>query len=197
MFTKSQGDRRVKSLPVRQIRFLILVALCVVATAAFAKKQTKAPAPSTAKATPAAAANPTFQKTIGNANAPITMEVFGDFQCPACRGFFETSVKQVIDDYVVPGKVYIIHRDFPLDIHPYARQAARLANAAAQFGQFEAIERALYDKQDEWAAKGNIEDVMATSFPPAQMKKIRDYEAAHITDINASIEHDRSLGMQR
>jgi protein-disulfide isomerase len=125
------------------------------------------------------------------------MEIFGDFQCPACRSFFEATVKQVIDEYVVPGKVYLVHRDFPLDIHPYARQAARLANAAAQFGQFEAIERALYDKQDEWAAKGNIEDVMATSFPPAQMKKIRDYEAAHITDINASIEHDRSLGMQR
>ena len=62
------------------------------------------------------------------------MEVFGDFQCPACRGFFETTVKQVIDDYVIPGKVYLIHRDFPLEMHPYARQAARLANAAAEFG---------------------------------------------------------------
>jgi protein-disulfide isomerase len=95
VLTKSQGDRRVKSLPVRQIAILTLVALCVVASAAFAKQQTKAPASSTAKAAPAAA-NPTFQKTIGNPKAPITMEVFGDFQCPACRGFFETSVKQVI-----------------------------------------------------------------------------------------------------
>jgi protein-disulfide isomerase len=125
------------------------------------------------------------------------MEIFGDFQCPACRGFFETTVKRVIDDYVVPGKVYLVHRDFPLDMHPYARPAARLANAAAQFGQFEAIERALYDKQDEWTPKGNIEDVIASSFPPAQMKKFRDYEAQHITEINASIEKDRAAGMQR
>jgi protein-disulfide isomerase len=197
MFTKSQGDRRVKSLPVRQIRFLILVALCVVATAAFAKKQTKAPAPSAAKATPAAAANPTFQKTIGNPNAPITMEVFGDFQCPACRGFFETTVKQVIDDYVIPGKVYLIHRDFPLEMHPYARQAARLANAAAEFGQFEAIERALYDHQDEWSTKGNIDEVMASYFPPAQFKKFQAFESQHISEINASIERDRAMGMQR
>ena len=29
------------------------------------------------------------------------------------------------------------------------------------------------------------------------MKKIRDYEAAHITEINASIERDRAMGMQR
>jgi protein-disulfide isomerase len=168
-----------------------------VATAASAKKQTKPPTSPATKATPAAAANPAFQKTIGNPSAPITMEVFGDFQCPACRGFFETTVKQAIDDYVIPGKVYLIHRDFPLEMHPYARQAARLANAAAELGQFEAIERALYDHQDEWSAKGNIDEVMASYFPPAQFKKFQAYESQHISEINASIERDRAMGMQR
>jgi len=161
----------VKSLPVRQFGFLTLVALCVVASAALAKQQTKAPTPSSAKAAPATAANPTFLKAIGNPSAPITMEVFGDFQCPACRGFFEGTVKQVIDDYVIPGKVYLIHRDFPLEMHPYARQAARLANAATEFGKFEAVERALYDHQDEWSTKGNIDEVIAASFTPAEFKK--------------------------
>jgi hypothetical protein len=33
--------------------------------------------------------------------------------------------------------------------------------------------------------------------PAAQLKKIRDYESAHINDINASIERDRAMGMQR
>lgn len=125
------------------------------------------------------------------------MEVFGDFQCPACRNFFETSEKQVIDDYVPTGKVYIIHRDFPLDMHPYARQAARLANAAAELGQFEAIERALYDHQDEWTTRGNIDEVIAASFPAAQFKKFQAFEAQHIDDINKSIERDRLMGTQR
>ena len=31
----------------------------------------------------------------------------------------------------------------------------------------------------------------------AQMKKILDYQAAHINDINASIERDRAMGAQR
>jgi protein-disulfide isomerase len=197
MLTKSQGDRRVKSLPVRQIVFLTLVALCGVASAAFAKPQAKAPTPSSAKAAPSTPSNPNFLKAIGNPNAPITMEVFGDFQCPACRGFFEGTVKQVIDDYVIPGKVYLIHRDFPLEMHPYARQAARLANAAAEFGQFEAIERALYDHQDEWTAKGNIDEVIAASFQPAQFKKFQAFESQHIGEINASIERERAMGMQR
>jgi protein-disulfide isomerase len=218
----------VKLPSVRQLRFLPLVALCLVTSVAFAQQATNAPAstsanpvatqatkatastsaklvagqttkaPASTSAKPVAAlANPTFQKTIGNSSAPITMEVFGDFQCPACRTFFETTVKQVIDDYVIPGKVYIVHRDFPLDMHPYARQAARLANAAAEFGQFEAIERALYDHQDEWSAKGNIDEVMATYFPPAQFKKFQAFESQHMGEINASIERDHAAGMQR
>lgn len=180
----------------RQIQFLTFIALCLAASLTLAKQQAKTSAPAVSKAA-ATAANPTFQKSIGNPNAPITMEVFGDFECPACRGFFETTTKQVIDDYVVPGKVYIIHRDFPLEMHPYARQAARLANAAAEFGQFEAMERALYDHQDEWAAKGNIDQVIASSFPPTEFKKFQTFETQHMNDINASIEKDRALGVQR
>ena len=125
------------------------------------------------------------------------MEIFGDFECPACRGFFESTVKLVIDQYVVPGKVYLVHHDFPLQMHPYAMPAARLANAAAHFGQFEAMERALYDKQDDWSAKGNIDEVLASSFSPADMKKFHDYQAQHISDINASIESDRAMGNSR
>lgn len=187
----------MKSLAVRQIGILILAAVCAVAASALAAPQSKPAANTAAKPAASGPANPTFDKTIGNPSAPIKMEVFGDFQCPACRGFFEGTVKQVIDDYVIPGKVYIVHRDFPLDMHPYARQAARLANAAAEFGQFEAIERALYDHQDEWSTKGNIDQVMASYFPPAEFKKFQAFEAQHINEINASIERDRAMGVQR
>jgi protein-disulfide isomerase len=182
----------VKLHPVSRIGILLLIATAAVsAVSALPKPQ------ASKDATPSSAASTQIRKGIGSPAAPITMEVFGDFQCPACRNFFEVTVKQVIDDYVVPGKVYLIHRDFPLEMHPYARQAARLANAAAEFGQFEAIERALYDRQDEWSTKGNIEEVIATSFTPAQFKKFQTYEAAHLTEINAAIERDRTLGSQR
>ena len=182
----------MKLIPFRRIGIFLLLVVMAGASLLFARPQTKTPA----KETSAPGFSPTA-KALGSPNAPITMEIFGDFECPACRNFYETSLKQVIDDYVVPGKVYLIYRDFPLEMHPYAMPAARFANAAAQCGQFQAVERALYDKQDEWSAKGNIEEVMATSFSPAQMKRFRDYEAAHITEINASIERDRAMGIQR
>jgi protein-disulfide isomerase len=188
----------VKSLCFRVSQVLCIFGIGALAATAFARPQAKPSAPASAKASQAA--QPTainFQKAIGNPSAPITMEVFGDFQCPACRQFFESTTKQVIDEYVISGKVYLIHRDFPLDMHPYARQAARLANAAAEFGQFEAIERALYDHQDEWSAKGNIAEVVSASFPPAEFNKFLTFANQHLDAINASIEHDRSMGTQR
>ncbi len=132
----------------------------------------KTPASPAAKPVSAAAGSPDA-KALGSKSAPITIEVFEDFQCPACRNFYETSLKQVIDNYVTPGKVYLIHRDFPLEMHPYSRQAARLANAAADLGQ------------------------LASTVSAAQMKKIRDYQSAHINDINAAIERDRTMGVKR
>lgn len=182
---------------VRGFKFWAVVAACALASTALAAKQAKK-ASAAAKAPQAASSMPVnFQKTMGNPNAPITMEVFGDFQCPACRQFFETTTKQVINDYVIPGKVYLVHRDFPLEMHPFARQAARFANAAAEFGQFEEAERALYDHQDEWSAKGNIGDVMTTYLSAAQVKKYEAFAAQHMDEINASIERDRTMGTQR
>jgi len=161
-------------------------------------KSTPTKTPASPAAKPASVVTPSPDaKSLGSKSAPITIEVFEDFQCPACRNFFETSLKQVIDAYVVPGKVYLIHRDFPLDMHPYSHQAARLANAAADLGQFQTIERALFDSQDQWSTNGKIEETLATIVPAAQMKKIHDYEAAHLNDINASIERDHTMGVER
>jgi len=59
------------------------------------------------------------------------------------------------------------------------------------------MERALYDRQQEWSDKGNIDQVIASSFPPAEFKKFQTYETQHLSEINASIERDVALGMQR
>jgi protein-disulfide isomerase len=188
---KIQGEHRVKLRPVRHIGICFLIFVMTAVLGASAR-----PTPQAAN-NAGLAAGGAIRKVIGSPSAPIIMEVFGDFECPACRNFFETTIKQVIDDYVIPGKVYLVYRDFPLQMHPYALQAARLANAAAALGQFEAMERALYDHQDEWSAKGNIDEVISSSFTAAEFKKFQTYEAQHMNEINASIERDRALGEQR
>ena len=171
---------------------IFLFAGTILASGASARPQTK-PASKPASMTTDAGG----VKALGSKSAPITMEVFEDFQCPACRNFYESSLKMVIDNYVNTGKVYLIHRDFPLDIHPYSHQAAQLANAAARLGQFETMERALFDNQEKWSANGKIDEAIASNVPAPQLKKIRDYESAHMDDIKSSIERDHAMGVQR
>src|SRR3712207_1847048 len=92
----------------------------------------------------APAANP---KAFGDAQAPITIEVFSDYQCPSCKNLHETTLRMVKANYVKSGKVYLVHRDFPLPNHAHARTAATWAGAAARVGKFEQVADALYRTQ--------------------------------------------------
>jgi protein-disulfide isomerase len=175
--------------------FLFLVVLTTLSSASV-RGQTKTPANPPAK-TGGATAGSTDVKALGSKNAPVTMEVFSDFECPACRAFYERSLDQVIANYVNTGKVYLIHRDFPLEMHRYSRKAARFANAAADLGQFQVAEQALFATQNSWSQSGNIEEAMGAWFSPAALKKILDYESQHGNEIDASIERDRAMGIKR
>ena len=112
-------------------------------------------------------------KAFGSKNAPITIEVFSDFQCPACKTLFLTTNRQLMDNYVTTGKVYLIHRDFPLPMHAYSRVAARYARAAAEIGKIEPVERALFESQEKWEQNGDVEGTVAAVLSSAEMTKVR------------------------
>lgn len=112
-------------------------------------------------------------KAFGSKSAPIVMEVFSDYQCPACRTFFETTNRQLMDDYVSTGKVYLVHRDFPLPMHAYSRVAAQYARAAAEIGKVEPVEKGLFDNQDKWEQTGDVDGTVASALNPAEMTKVR------------------------
>lgn len=111
-------------------------------------------------------------KTYGSPSAPIKIEMYTDYECPICRSFFEGTVRYLISDYVASGKVYLVHHDFPLQMHPYSGWAARWADAAASVGEFAAVEGALYDNQDTWAANGNISPFVAQAMPKADFERV-------------------------
>jgi protein-disulfide isomerase len=37
-------------------------------------------------------------KSYGSSSAPITMEVFSDYECPSCRSLYETTLRPMIND---------------------------------------------------------------------------------------------------
>jgi protein-disulfide isomerase len=84
----------------------------------------------------------------GGKNAPVTLEEFSDFQCPAC-GALEPGIRKVVKDY--GDKVRLVFRNYPLPMHRYAFQAARAAEAAGVQGKFWEMHDALYDNQKEWS----------------------------------------------
>ena len=112
-------------------------------------------------------------KSYGSASAPIKLDVFTDYQCPSCRNFYQSSLRQLIaSDYITSGKVYLVHHDFPLQAHMYSGLAARWANAAARLGAFPEVEAALYDNQDAWGASGDIAKYVAAAIPAADFKRV-------------------------
>jgi protein-disulfide isomerase len=148
-------------------------------------------------AKPASAQDLTALKAAGSHDAPITIEVFSDYQCPQCRVFYLDTARQLMQSYIPAGKVYYVHRDFPLSMHSHSREAARWASAAALAGVFQSTEEALYSKQDQWGATGKIEDVLASALSPADMKKVRSIEATQGAQIDAAIAKDMNLGESR
>src|SRR6516164_7328654 len=50
---------------------------------------------------------PQSGNTIGNPNAPVTLQYFGDLQCPICKQFTLGALPAVIQSYVRSGKLKI------------------------------------------------------------------------------------------
>ena len=50
---------------------------------------------------------------IGQANAPVTMAVWDDFQCPYCKRFKLDNLPQIVTEYVDTGKLKVVFMDFP------------------------------------------------------------------------------------
>lgn len=73
---------------------------------------------------PARLANAPFK---GNANAPITIVEFSDYECPFCERFYTQTLPSIEQQYIATDKVKFIYMNFPLSFHPDAQKAAESA----------------------------------------------------------------------
>jgi len=69
---------------------------------------------------------------LGNKNAPVTIIEFSDYECPFCGRFFSETLPLLKKEYIDTGKVILVYRDFPLDIHPNAQKAAEAAECVGE-----------------------------------------------------------------
>lgn len=88
--------------------------------------------------------------SFGDAKAPVTIAVFGDFECPYCKE--EASVLRNNVMTTFPGKVRVYFKDFPLmSIHPWAKPAAIAGKCVFHQNPdtFWKFHDWIYDKQQE------------------------------------------------
>jgi protein-disulfide isomerase len=77
--------------------------------------------------------NTTGSPFKGPGNAPITICVFSDFQCPYCAKLLPLLEEVLARN---PKMVKLVFKNFPLPNHKFARQAAAAALAADGVGKF-------------------------------------------------------------
>ena len=95
---------------------------------------------------------PASGRTLGNATAPVTIDLYGDFRCSACYFFTEAGTeKQMVDSVIANGQAKIVWHDYlTIDLHDHttaSRDAANAAWCAADQGKFWTMHDWLYANQ--------------------------------------------------
>jgi len=94
---------------------------------------------------------------LGAADAPVTIVEFADFECPYCAHAFSVMENDVNNTY--NGKVKLIFKNYPLNVHPWAIRAAEAAECARLQNPdaFWKLARYFYDNQSSITPK-NVDD---------------------------------------
>ncbi len=105
-------------------------------------------------------------RTMWNKNAPHTLTVFSDFECPACKAFddyLQTFEATNSPQLPITKKTALVFRYFPLyQIHQYAYPLAYAAEAAARQGKFAEITKRFFADQSQFGTMANIKPYLVT-----------------------------------
>ena len=104
---------------------------------------------------------------LGDKNAPVVLYEFSDYQCPFCGRFYSGALPDIKKNYIDTGKVKLVFKDFPLDIHPEATPAALAARCAGDQEKYFEFHDKLFENQQalttahykEWARELGLNGV--------------------------------------
>ena len=110
--------------------------------------------------------------SLGDPNAPVTIDVFEDFQCPACQRFTENTEPLIIQNLVASGQVRYVFHNYPfLDGNgaggsgesDQAANAAMCANEQDKFWEMHSILYANWNGENQGAFSSRRLQAMAES----------------------------------
>jgi protein-disulfide isomerase len=134
--------------------------------------------------------------SVGSPNAPLTIQIFSDFQCPFCARV-EPTVARLVQRY--QGRVRWVWRDYPLPFHQRAMPAAEAAREVwTQAGDdaFAHYRALLYQNQRDLADDTLV--ALASQIPGVQPSDVRAalVDHRHRPAIEAGMTAVRRAGMR-
>ena len=136
---------------------------------------------------------------IGDANAPVTMAIWFDYQCPFCKQLELNVTAQVYEQYVKTGKVKIVLKDFQF-LGKDSDTAAEFSRAMweAYPDKYYEWYKAMFVAQDDEGDKGfgDLESIQALTakIPGVDVPKVTKLMTDKKTEYAAKIAADRAEG---
>ena len=119
--------------------------------------------------------------TLGEKDAPVTVYVYEDFQCPFCAQFSREMFPDLVDDYVRNGEVRMVSETMAF-LGPDSVTAARAAFAAGEQNRFWPYHSLLFENQGEENSGYVTDDFLrglAEETPGLDVKKWEDQRAGN------------------
>lgn len=137
---------------------------------------------------------------IGDPNAPVTMALWFDYQCPFCKQLDTTAMPQLYTNYVQTGKLRIVFKDFQF-LGDDSLTGAEFARGVWELypDQFYAWYEAMFVAQDEEGDQGfgNQDSIVAMTkakVPAIDTDKVVALVAQKKAQYDAAISADRDEG---
>jgi protein-disulfide isomerase len=132
---------------------------------------------------------PSKANVVGYADAPVTVEEYGDLRCPICREFDSTVIPPVLQNLVRTHKAKLLYRHWPI-LGPNSVYADRAAYAAMQQNKLWEFALVTYynqgDETTSWFTKGFADAVAsAIGLNLTQFDKDFDNTSASTTEVAA------------
>jgi protein-disulfide isomerase len=125
--------------------------------------------------------------TQGPDTAPVTIVMFGDFECPFCARGHKT-IETLHEAY--KDRLRLVYKHNPLSFHSHAFVAARAAEAARVQGKFWKFHDALYELDADFD-----EDDLVRLAKKVGLNTQKFFKAMNGTELDSRIERDLGLAM--
>ena len=149
----------VKATPTKSRNpFIILIAVIAVVGAAAIWYTMRGSTPAPITLAPGTDLPPAAGYLKGNANAPVTIIEFADFECPGCGQFATLQEPDIMKRIVEPGLANFRFMDYPLtELHGNTMIAHLAASCANDQGKFWQMHDLIFQGQYDWNTQATRE----------------------------------------